>query len=90
MSENRSSAVLDGHAAPEPSTAEPTAAVDGRSTHGTRSEATEVTAAAEPKDHEPRRWTDPDEKLALWFVLGFFLLGLYAAAFVTFGIWLTP
>ncbi len=33
---------------------------------------------------------DPDEKLMLWGLLFFFGLGLYAAAFVGIGVWLTP
>ncbi len=40
--------------------------------------------------HGRRRWNDPDEKLMLWGALGFFFLGLYAAIFVAFGMWLTP
>lgn len=38
----------------------------------------------------PRRWNDPEEKLMLWGLLFFFGLGLYAAAFIVFGMWLTP
>ena len=36
------------------------------------------------------RGHDPDEKLMLWGLLGFFGLGLYAALMVAFGMWLTP
>ena len=54
-----------------------------------------VTPAAAPVERgdaarEPRRCSDPDEKLMLWGLLGFFLLGLYAAVFVALGMWLTP
>lgn len=37
-----------------------------------------------------RRWNDPDEKLMLWGAVCFLGLGLYAAAFILFGMWLTP
>lgn len=42
------------------------------------------------KPSGPRRWNDPDEKLMLWGLLFFFGLGLYAVAFILFGMWLTP
>jgi len=38
----------------------------------------------------PRRWSDPDERLVLWGLLGFLLLGLYAAVCVAIGMWMTP
>jgi hypothetical protein len=43
----------------------------------------------EPARHEPRRWNGPDKKLMLWGMLFFLLLGVYAAVFVAFGVWLT-
>jgi len=46
--------------------------------------------AAESRPPSPRRWSDPDEALMRWWLLGLFLLGLYAAGFVMFGMWLTP
>lgn len=45
---------------------------------------------AEARPTGPRRHSDPDEKLMLWGMLFFFGLGLYAAAFVALGVWLTP
>ncbi|HWG95176.1 MAG TPA: hypothetical protein VNU66_13235 [Mycobacteriales bacterium] len=36
-----------------------------------------------------RRWSDADEKHMVYGLLGFLLLGLYAAAGVAWGMWLT-
>lgn len=45
---------------------------------------------ADGRPIRPRRHIDADEKLMLWGLLFFFGLGLYAAAFVGIGVWLTP
>lgn len=91
MTNDRPTPVLERVLAPAPRTAENPAQpieVDGQPI--SRTDGSDAGRESEPKAHGPRRWNDPEEKLMLWGVLFFLGLGLYAAAFVAFGMWLTP
>lgn len=91
VTENRTRAVLKRVPAPAPRTAENRPQfidADGQPTK--RTDGSDTGRESEPRPHGPRRWNDPDEKLMLWGALFFLGLGLYAAAFVAFGMWLTP
>jgi hypothetical protein len=91
MTENRAPAVLERVPAPAPRTAENRAEpIDADGQPISRTDVTDTGRESEPTAHGPRRWNDPDEKLMLWGALFFLGLGLYAAAFVAFGMWLTP
>ncbi len=95
MTENRPTVLIDRPRGPEPRASEMPVVVVPRARveHPVR--------AVQPAEHQPaqdpapptrgpRRWSDPDEKFMLWGMVGFFALGLYAAIFVAFGMWLTP
>lgn len=92
MTDDRATAVLERVAASQPRTAAETLPepIDADGAPIRRTQGTERDSIGEPQAHGPRRWNDPEEKLMLWGVLFFLGLGLYAGAFVAFGMWLTP
>lgn len=91
MTENCATAQLDRPRKPDPPGASPSrpqvAVPAAREEPPAEPEQPSRTPSATP---ERRRWSDPDEKLMLWGMLGFLGLGVYAAVFVAFGMWLTP
>jgi hypothetical protein len=46
--------------------------------------------AAQVREPAPVAWSDPDVRSMRWAVLVSFLLGAYAAAFASLGVWLPP
>jgi len=91
MTDDRPTVLLDRRDVPEPRVEEPPSSEDAATAYAEPVEdAQRDEAPTEPTRHGPRRWNDPDEKIMLWGALFFFGLGLYAAAFVAFGMWLTP
>lgn len=90
MTANRTAAVLER----DPSTSRPTESgaelFDAGERPVSRIEEADASREGRLGPNGPRRWNDPDEKMMLWGALFFFGLGLYAAAFVVFGMWLTP